>query len=99
PDGSWLVSGGEDGITRVWDLASGKQLDYRILQGRIAALTVTPDGSRVVAAAGDHLYVWVPAEREAVLRFDAGQQGVASLAVTPDGKRLLTGGHYGSAKL
>ena len=36
PDGSWIVSGGEDKTIRIWDSHTGKQI--RVFEGHSAAL-------------------------------------------------------------
>ena len=44
PDGSWLASGGQDGLVRIWDVANGQQR---------AGLTGHTDAAYAVAAAPD----------------------------------------------
>lgn len=46
-----LVSGGEDGTVRIWDVASGKEAGRFNHGGPVMAVAVRPDG-RVVASAG-----------------------------------------------
>jgi WD40 repeat protein len=43
PDGRLLLSGGEDGALRVWNLQTGKELAALIALGREDFVTVTPD--------------------------------------------------------
>jgi WD40 repeat protein/uncharacterized caspase-like protein len=43
PDGPVLLSGGEDGALRVWNLQTGKELAALIALGREDFVTVTPD--------------------------------------------------------
>jgi WD40 repeat protein len=54
PDGRLLVSGGEDGILRVWDPASGKEVrQLRGHQGSIVSVAFAPDGKRLLSSSAD----------------------------------------------
>jgi len=53
-DGRRALSGSEDGIVRLWDLATGAQLDQvEGLTGGVGSLTVLPDGRRVLCGLSD----------------------------------------------
>jgi WD40 repeat protein/predicted Ser/Thr protein kinase len=89
PDGRWLVSGsfGDDRL-RIWDLATARGLREIPGPGRdFRSLTVSPDGRRVAAWAGDPQ---PPQLRVCDLR--SGEQLFAaagrSLAYSPDGRWL-----------
>src|SRR5260370_19962574 len=54
PDGQRLVSAGEDGTLRIWDVARGVELDRLPTQPpnaptALSALAVSPDGQTIVA--------------------------------------------------
>lgn len=54
PNGKKLVSGGADGVIKVWDIATGKSLFN--LKGHnidINSVSVSPDGKRVVSGSSD----------------------------------------------
>jgi len=54
PDGSWLVSGGDDGTVRIWDAATWQQ--RAVLAGSaslVAAVAVAPDGSWLASGSLD----------------------------------------------
>jgi len=54
PAGANLVSGGADQTTRVWDVASGKELRRGPQHASgLTAIVALPDGLRAVSAAGD----------------------------------------------
>lgn len=61
PDNDTVITGGQDGTTRVWNLSQGVETakyDWEI--GRVTALDLSPDGG-VVAAGGDGehaLVIW-----------------------------------------
>ena len=60
PDGTWIVSGGEDKTLRLWDAATGKE--KRVLRGHTAGITTVafnPDGKQLVSGGWDRtLRVW-----------------------------------------
>jgi hypothetical protein len=57
-----LACAGEAGIVR-WDLRRAGEVDTHPFQGIV--LDVSPDGARVVAAAGAKVLVWTPGEKRA----------------------------------
>jgi WD40 repeat protein len=58
PDGRILASGGQDGLAVVRDLASGEQL-LRLDAGRaVEHVGISPDGRRLLVAAGDNVVVY-----------------------------------------
>jgi WD40 repeat protein len=55
PAGTQLVSGGEDGTVRVWDVAGGKETARFDHGGPVTAVAVRPDGQVVASAGADSL--------------------------------------------
>jgi len=96
--GSRIAMGGDKGVARILEVASGKELDHRILRGPITAIVVMPDG-RVVAAESDRFYVWTPEVEAGVQRFATGQKSIESLAIAASGKHVHTGGADGTVKV
>lgn len=94
PDGSQLVTGGEDKTVRVWDVKTAKQL--RVFQGhatKVTAVAVRRDGRQVASAAEDGaVRVWdLNASDEHRAMTDA-KESLWAVAVSPDGKRLAAAG-------
>jgi len=94
--GNALVSGGEDGVVRIWDLAQRRLVHQRHGHtGWIYAVAISPDG-QIIASAGDDatIRLW---------RLDTGQPAgilfghdrrIRSLAFAADG-RLVSGAEDG----
>jgi hypothetical protein len=96
PDGSRVVTGGDDHTVRIWDLASGRL--ERTLKGHtdsVRAVAVTPDGRRIVSGGTyDAVRVWDLESGQFVhsIAGQAGYRAVYAVAVTPDGGRVVWGG-------
>ena len=96
PDGSRLVTGGDDHTIRIWNLTSGRL--ERTLQGHIdsvRAVAVTPDGRRIVSGGTyDVVRVWDVASGQFVhtIAGQAGFRAVYAVAIAADGRRVVFGG-------
>jgi len=91
PDGRTLVSGGEDGKIKVWEVATGrlvKTLEPR--RERWRAVAYSPDGATLAAAGVDHgLVLWDTATW--TIRHQIPEQnrtGAEALAFAPDGRHV-----------
>jgi WD40 repeat protein/serine/threonine protein kinase len=96
PDGTRLVSGGEDGTARVWDVATGKLL--ATCQGhssKVIGVAFSPDGLRVVTASGDAtVRQWEAATgREVEPPYDRHSGEVAAATYSPDGRFIASAGN------
>ncbi|MEG4082768.1 WD40 repeat domain-containing protein [Microcoleus sp. POL10_C6] len=94
PDGKQIVSGADDGILKVWDLATGKEL--RSLSGHrnaVTAIIVTPDGKQVISGSKDGtLTVWNLARGEKLFTMTEPEYLIETIAVTSDSKWVTTSG-------
>jgi WD40 repeat protein len=94
PDGRHAVTGSWDETVKVWDLRKGICLQTLKHPGKVCAVTVTPDGRRIVTWTGEaegpnEVIVWDLATGACLrtLECDAGLLGL-----TPDGYQALTWG-------
>ncbi|WP_199923490.1 WD40 repeat domain-containing protein [Streptomyces sp. NRRL F-5123] len=95
PDGSWLVTTGDDRSVRIWDTATGAAV--RTLTGHsgpVRAVGISPDGSWLATAGDDGtVRIWDTAA-DAVPRTLTGHSGpVRAVAISPDGSWLATAGN------
>jgi dipeptidyl aminopeptidase/acylaminoacyl peptidase len=97
PDGSGLVSASKDGVVKVWDLASGHELQSFLLpppewaaEPDLRCLAVSPSGE-AVAAGGYTVRVWQLGTGRGSRGRGLGrdQTPARCLSFTPDGKHLV----------
>ncbi|MER6449226.1 NB-ARC domain-containing protein [Streptomyces venezuelae] len=101
PDGTWLVSGGQDGIVRVWDTA-GRICTASLSEvgGPVTAVVVAPDGAWFAWADEDgRVRLWDPGSGAGLNTVEEGAGPVRGLAVSPDGGLLASGHADGGVRL
>ena len=100
-DGSRAVSGGDDGVVRVWDLAAGQE--QATLTGHtrpVWSVAITPDGARAVSGSSDgSVRVWDLAAGQEQATLTGHTRPVWSVAITPDGARAVSGSGDGSMRV
>jgi serine/threonine protein kinase len=100
-DGAMIISASADGLLKSWDVESGEQLEEINLGiGAIACLTISPDGSTLIAASNTNTvlsilkvkkseYLWaIQAMRTCP---SEGYGCITDLIYSPDGQSVLVG--------
>jgi serine/threonine-protein kinase len=93
-DGFKAVSGGNDRVVRVWDVAAGKELRrFEGLSGEVVSVAISPDGNSVAAGCADgRVHIW-DANTGRELRNPPSSQGtVDTLAFSSDASSIVYGG-------
>jgi WD40 repeat protein len=102
PDSQRLVTGGHDGVLKVWEVPSGRLLTTWAGHTQpVWDVTFSPDGSLVASAAGDwtakadqlgEVHIQDAATGRALHRLRAHQAIARCIRFTPDGRRLISAG-------
>ncbi|MFI5980841.1 NB-ARC domain-containing protein [Streptomyces sp. NPDC051555] len=105
PGGGRIVSSGDDGVVRLWDVATGTELAARNARtGGVACCAVSPDGSWFAssgAASGydSTLHLWRPDGHAPHITLTGHTAWVERCAFTPDGTQVATVSSDGTLRL
>lgn len=96
PDGRFAVSGGRDGMIKLWDVGSGKEI--RTFKGNneeVSCIAISPDSR--FAVIGNEMYshnvqLWDISTGKLVRTFLGWQERVTSVAFSPDGQLIIAAG-------
>jgi len=98
PDGLFLLTASEDGVARIWELASGRLV---VQLGPVAPMRdaeFSPDGLHIVTASADGtVRIWDAAGQGQPLVLSGHTDAVESAVFDPTGARLVTAGADGTA--
>ena len=95
-DGKELVSGGKDGLIKLWNSGNAKGLQLlKTLKsegGPVFTVAVSPDGKvTATGSQGGTIEIWDIASGRCLQRFVGHKGSVHSVALSPDGTRLASG--------
>ena len=100
-NGQVMLTGSYDGIVRLWDVQSGREI--RKFEGHssiVFDVEISPNGRYVLTGSRDNTArLWEIETGREVRKYIGHTSGVQSVAFSPDGHKVLTGSLDGTARL
>ena len=101
PDGRRIVTASGDRTARIWDAATGQQLqEFKGFSNPVATAEFSPDGSRLVMATMQKTaQVWDIASGKQIMTLEGHSAGIRLAAFSTDGKQIVTASGDKTARL
>ena len=106
PDGATLLTGGDDGVARLWDTETGAEIcRFEGHKSKVRSVTFAPDGATPLTVSDDGtVRLWDTASGGAasvaeLRHFQEYIDRIRSVAFAPDGATLLTVSDDGTVRL
>ncbi|MEM9231613.1 MAG: P-loop NTPase fold protein [Pseudomonadota bacterium] len=101
PGGQRVLTGGSDGTARLWDAATGAEIQRFEGHGAsVRSVAFSPDGAQVLTGSTDGTArLWDTVTGLEIRRFQGYEVHFWSVAFSPDGAQVLTGSDDGTARL
>jgi RNA polymerase sigma factor (sigma-70 family) len=88
-----LVTASGDGVLRVWDVATGKELRRWDTSEFIGAVAFSPDGKALASLGGGNtVRLWDPVTGKELREHPSHRHGVQVMTLSPDGRTLASAG-------
>jgi WD40 repeat protein/tetratricopeptide (TPR) repeat protein len=101
PDARFLVTGGIDGVIRLWDARTGREVRNTAHSSPIWSVTFSPKNGQYILT-GDmesNVIMWDTATGKPVRRFVGNSSTPATVNFSPDERLILSGGFDGSSRI
>jgi len=101
PHGKQFATGGSDGVVRLWDAVSAKELlTCRGPKNSVLSVTFSPNGEWLASGSVDNtIKLWDSHTGECLRTFTGHENSVRSVAFSPDSKWLASGSYDKTIKL
>jgi WD40 repeat protein len=100
PDGKRLAAAGLQGIVKIWDVASGKEVfTLTSHTGPVFSVIFSPDGKYIATSSGDKTArLWDAISGEEILLVRAPDE-LTSVSMSPDNSQLAVASRDGTARI
>jgi WD40 repeat protein len=99
PDGGTIVTTGEDGIARLWNLAGQQLVQLEGHRGGVYSASFSPDGQRLATTGDDGtIRIWDLSGKK-VQQWRDYQGRINSVCFNPDGRYLASASEDGTVKI
>jgi len=105
PDGTRILSTGEDLTLRMWDIETATQTHEQGFGFDLASIAITPDGRTAVFSAKTSIYLWDIGRFQEIDQLaghavdETQQSSVNAIAISRDGQLALSAGSDGSVRI